>query len=172
MAKKALLIGHRLTKRGSRRNKPFIFCLWTHCFHIICEGPASRFWQIITKSEMALSFQGCKDKWGCFPPRFLEGNLTSAPHFPQKTPLKYSRASSSRHIFIFIVRDIKRSNYLISELWKHVCYEETSKLSFNWCYFSRRWQGVYLFGTFFPPHKITHSYSWMKMEISFCFILP
>lgn len=33
-----------------------------------------------------------------------------------ETPLKYSGASSSRLIFLFIVREIKRSNYLISEL--------------------------------------------------------
>lgn len=52
--------------------------------------------------------------------------------------------------FHFIVRDIKRSNYLISELWKHVCYEKTSKSSFNCCRFSRSWRGAYLFGTFFP----------------------
>lgn len=73
---------------------------------------------------------------------------------PPKSPLKYSGASSSRHIFTFIVRDIKRSNYLISELWKHVCYEKTSKLGFNWCHFSRRWRGTYLFGTFFPLVKL------------------
>lgn len=73
---------------------------------------------------------------------------------PPKFPLKYSGASSSRHIFTFIVRDIKRSNYLISELWKHVCYEKTSKLGFNWCHFSRRWRGTYLFGTFFPLVKL------------------
>lgn len=81
--------------------------------------------------------------------------LTS-PRFPQhasEIPLKYSRASSSRHIFGFIVCNIKRGNYLISELWKHVCYEKTSKLSFNWCHFSRCWQGAYLFGTF-PPSLI------------------
>lgn len=109
-------------------------------------------------------FQAWKDKWGSFPLRFLEGTLTYASHFatffcrpppflsfssPSEIPLKYSGGSSSHHIFTFIVCDIKMGNYLISELWKHVCYEKTSKLSFNWCYFSPRWQGTYLFGTFF-----------------------
>lgn len=102
-----------------------------------------------------------------FPSRISWRNLTYASHFAtfsaasffffsfssqsaSEIPLKYSGASSSRHIFSFIVHAIKRSNYLISELWKHVCYEKTSKLSFNWCYFSWGWQGTYLFGTFFP----------------------
>lgn len=115
------------------------------------------------KNEIMSVFQAWADKRGFFFSFFLEGasnmrltlphSLQPPPLFFQITseiPLKYSGASSSRHIFTFIVHDIKRSNYLISELWKHVCYEKTSKLSFNWCHFSRCWQGAYLFGTFFP----------------------
>lgn len=37
-------------------------------------------------------------------------------HSTSEIPLKYSRASSSCHSLAFIVPDIKRGNYLISDL--------------------------------------------------------
>lgn len=140
------------------------------------------FWHIITKMKSCALSKPEKINEAVSPLRFLEGTSRmhlTLPHF-QPTPflspfflyflffqsaseisLKYSGASSSRHIFSFIVHDIKSSNYLISELWKHVCYEKTSKLSFNWCHFSWCWQGTYLFGTFFPLIKLhIHILEW------------
>lgn len=186
------LIGHSLqpgwramavrsyTASGKTRNKHTVF-------HIICERPVCRFWHIITKMKSCDLSKPEKINEAVFPFGFLEGTSCmhlTLPHFLlpwsyfiffvsiSEIPLKYSGAYSSRHIFSFIVHDIKGSNYLISELWKHVCYEKTSKLSFNWCYFSQCWQGTYLFATFFFPHKIAHTYSRMETEISFCFIPP
>ena len=100
-----------------------------------------------------------------------------------KCPLKKSKKSTKifRSLFslslpphfLFIVHSIKRSNYLISELWKHVCYEKTRNLRFNWCHFSRELER-YLPSLDLPlsldTQKCTFIFLNGGLRISFCSI--